>query len=853
MPPATRDPSRPTDPRAGACAPRAGGSGDAARTIGLPVLGGVGGGGHMGSKAIRASKMGRWRATVLILVHVAIAAHIVQWIVSGMSDGERRTLSPVEPSESMYTLELGRVNAGFVFFAAALAATALFGRFFCGWGCHIVALQDLCAWMMRKVGIHPKPWRSRLLAWVPLGLAVYMFVWPTLRREVIAPLCERFLGETPVWLGAVVPLHGFTKDLFVEDFWATFAPWFIAIPYLLVVGFAAVYFLGSKGFCTYGCPYGGFFGPVERIAPVRIRVTDACHQCGHCTAVCSSNVRVAEEVRDFGMVVDPGCFKCLDCVSVCPNDALYVGIGKPSLLARPRVPEAEVAAHREKARARYDLTWPEEIACGVVFLVLFRGFRGMPLLGDAIPMLMAAGIAGVGAFMVFKTWRLARDQAVRGPRVQLKQAGRVTLAGWAFAPATVLVLGLGAQGTALWAVSAAGDQYAQRLDRLSVGEGHAKRPLLTHDSVYAPGYVPTPEAKALAERAIAWYERAAPVWRGGVGLYRPWEAGARLAWLKAVAGDLEGSEAALRETLTLRPPTDDLVIGLTRVIRLRAGAARREFADDEPTRAAVDAVMTGQLARRPDLHGVRYTLASMLAARGQPDRAAAIYDQALAAMPADVRVARDAALLHMTLNQPARAAEALKACLKHRPASGELKADLASVLLFMGRADEGRLYIEEALAKPPSEPAALARLAEALLALQREKDALALLERAARSHPHAMAIARDAVVVHLHAGKQAEALAILQRTVKANPGVVALRAELAWLLSQMGRHDEALVEARRALPGVGPNVEVLSLLAGVFAAAGKPEDAQPIEEAIRALGGPPPQAAPEGQGQPPGQ
>ena len=33
------------------------------------------------------------------------------------------------------------------------------------------------------------------------------------------------------------------------------------------------------------------------------------------------------------MVVDPGCMKCMDCVSVCPNDALYFGFGKPTLMA----------------------------------------------------------------------------------------------------------------------------------------------------------------------------------------------------------------------------------------------------------------------------------------------------------------------------------------------------------------------------------------------------------------------------------------------------------------------------------------------------------------------------------------
>src|SRR5438552_14547946 len=66
------------------------------------------------------------RAAVLIGVHVIVLAHVTHWLLT------RRTLSPVEPSESMYTLELGRLNAGFVFFGLAILSPALFGRFFCG-------------------------------------------------------------------------------------------------------------------------------------------------------------------------------------------------------------------------------------------------------------------------------------------------------------------------------------------------------------------------------------------------------------------------------------------------------------------------------------------------------------------------------------------------------------------------------------------------------------------------------------------------------------------------------------------------------------------------------------------------
>ncbi|MDG1454569.1 MAG: 4Fe-4S binding protein, partial [Planctomycetota bacterium] len=96
----------------------------------------------------------------------------------------------------MYTLENGEVNAGFIFFILAILSTAILGRWFCGWACHMVALQDLCAWMMKKIGITPRPFRSRLLGLIPFFLAFYMFLWPTVKRWTF-PWLENVI---PSWL-----------------------------------------------------------------------------------------------------------------------------------------------------------------------------------------------------------------------------------------------------------------------------------------------------------------------------------------------------------------------------------------------------------------------------------------------------------------------------------------------------------------------------------------------------------------------------------------------------------------------------------------------------------------------------
>jgi ferredoxin len=173
----------------------------------------------------------------------------------------------------------------------------------------------------------------------------------------------------------------------------------ISVLTLLRVGALAVWFLGAKGFCTYGCPYGAVFGIAEKTSPIRIRVTDACEGCGHCTAVCTSNVRVHEEVNLFKMVVDSGCMKCLDCVSVCPKDALYLGAGP--------LPSPSVVRHVRPER-RWDYTWPEEI--GLALLSSRRSGRGAAST-TPIPFLFALGIGTTFAWLATTAWRIARGRA----------------------------------------------------------------------------------------------------------------------------------------------------------------------------------------------------------------------------------------------------------------------------------------------------------------------------------------------------------------------------------------------------------------------------------------------------------
>jgi polyferredoxin/tetratricopeptide (TPR) repeat protein len=395
------------------------------RSVALPVLKNS----EPQQDGIRKSRVSRWRAGALITLTLLMIAHFIQWRLMG------QTLSPIEPSESMYTLQRGLVNAGFIFFILAILATLIFGRFVCGWGCHVLALQDFCAWLLKKLGLTPRPFRSRLLVFVPLMAALYMFVWPTVYRYFAAPQDEPLFPQ-------------FTNHLVVSNFWATFPPLAVAIPFLFICGFMTVYFLGQKGFCTYACPYGGLFRLADRLSPGKIRVTDACEQCGHCTAVCTSNVLVHLEVKQYGMVVDQDCMKCMDCISVCPNDALYFGFGKPSVAVPKTV------------KKNYSLTWTEEVVGAFIFLASFLAVWDVYQL---VPLLMALGVATITTFLALRAWRLLRVKDLSFYRFHLKSSGRVRTAGWVFLSFALLWVGLNAHSGWVRYHESAGERAFQNL------------------------------------------------------------------------------------------------------------------------------------------------------------------------------------------------------------------------------------------------------------------------------------------------------------------------------------------------------------------------------------------------------
>ncbi|MCE2881939.1 MAG: 4Fe-4S binding protein [Planctomycetaceae bacterium] len=658
----------------------------ATKAISLPVLGAADADGHA-PKGPRAphSSMGRRRAIVLGTIQLLMILHIAQWLWTGT------TIKPIEPSESMETAKDGVITVGTVFFALALLSTAVLGRWFCGWGCHVVMLQDWCGHLMKKAGIRPRLFRSRLLLWLPLALAVYMFLWPVLYRFAIAPYTRPELQ----W-------PGFTTSFTTSDFWSTFPGWLMAVPFLAVCGFLTVYLLGAKGYCTYACPYGGFFAPLDELSPLRIRVSDACTQCGHCTAVCTSNVRVHEEVRDWKMVVDQGCMKCMDCVTACPEQALRVGWGTPAFLAKPVV-------ERPAAR-RHDLTMNQELALAAVAVGSFFAVRG----AIGVPLLFASGIAACATFLAWLLWRTLTERDVRLHRFQLKREGRVSGVGAACGVGTAAILaGLVYVGT----VNAA----------IAFGDFQLSRVQVPPEVVFS-GTRAEPEApvRAAAERGRALYTFASEWSPRG-----PWTRALeeREAWLSAVLLDYGRAESILRALAEREGLDEPTAAGIARVLRGSGDLAGAL----EWSRAQWEA--------NPAWAGLREELVTWLTADGRRAEALAIARAAYDRAPDDLTAMRRLSLLLSEGETPAEREEGLRLIdrtLEIAPGNPYALRARAVALRGLSRYAEAEADLRMAIELAPDEWRFWQDLGELLMSTDRVREGAPILKKAGEMRQAAM-------------------------------------------------------------------------------------------------------------------
>ncbi len=616
-----------------------------------------------------------WRVGTLVLVYVLMVAHVVHWKLAG------RTLAPLELNEVMYTLELGIVTAGFLFMALLVLLTMIFGRFFCSWGCHILALEDLACWILGKMGIKPKPVRSRLLMWVPMGAMLYMFIWPQVVR---------------LWQGRDLPTLHIEGD---GSAWSSFmtsdytrnlpGPWVAALTFF-VCGFVIIYLLGARSFCRYGCPYGAIFGLADRVAPGRLIKINDCDACSLCTAACGSDIAVHKELAMYGTVVNPACLKDLDCITACPGGAIGFGFTKPSIFRRR-------SKERSMAR-RYDYSWPEEFVLAALFLVSLLTCRG---LYGWFPFLLALAVGGIFAFMVVHTWRMFRRPGLRFGSVQLKLSGRIKSPGYIFAACTLLFVGMMGHSGVVHFHLMRGEQLVEQMGR----QGHA--------------------SEEEVQQAIGYLESASEL------ALMPWPGvDHKLAYLYAQSSNLAAAEAPLRRILE-RDPNDaearKQLVGMFETLE-QPGRVDQEL---RAMLAAADNAPEPKIAL-----SAAYELQGLaLARRGDMQQSIAAFQEALKVYPESANAYRSLGGMLAGAGNVQGAIDCYREALKLDPESAVTHFNLAVVLSGAQKVDLAIEHYLQAIELSPKEPEIRSNLGFLYLNNQRLAEAQQQLEKAVELNP----------------------------------------------------------------------------------------------------------------------
>ncbi len=190
---------------------------------------------------------------------------------------------------------------------ALVAATALAGRFFCGWLCPLGAAMDAVrAAVRRKSGGRPAPHLPRvrwlvLLALIAAAIAGVSFAaWSD--PLVIAWRTVHLFPEPgrAAAASAALALAAIGLGLFVPRFW-----------------------------CRGVCPLGAALSLAARWAPYRRRLSASCTRCGACTRSCPTGQSPERHSA-------AECLLCRRCAAACTRESVAFSFHTPSIVAAYR-------------------------------------------------------------------------------------------------------------------------------------------------------------------------------------------------------------------------------------------------------------------------------------------------------------------------------------------------------------------------------------------------------------------------------------------------------------------------------------------------------------------------------------
>lgn len=226
--------------------------------------------------------------------------------------------------------------------AAIFLFGAIFGRLFCAWACPFGLFQDLLGYFTSWINKY-EPTRETNLNLRQLGefitvailfVSTFIGVNVALGEKAAVDTAFDVFTDQPwvvlspsVFLLTVIPLlfwWGGIENFLIWDKFIQIDPLFWIRIFIFVFVIIVVIYI-PRGWCRWFCPVGiimGFLGTNSLLGLGR-NITK-CNHCALCEDVCPMGVRILSHPSE--KVRSPHCTNCLDCVAVCPEDAMEVKI-----------------------------------------------------------------------------------------------------------------------------------------------------------------------------------------------------------------------------------------------------------------------------------------------------------------------------------------------------------------------------------------------------------------------------------------------------------------------------------------------------------------------------------------------
>jgi len=245
------------------------------------------------------------------------------------------------------------LNIGIIILLVVL--TLLFGRTYCSVICPLGVMQDVFAWTGKKQKKNRYTWSpaKTILRWTVWGIFVLAVISGI--GSVVALLdpyaaygriAQNLLS--PLWrwgnnLLALIAERAGSYAFYSTDVYLKSLPTFIIAALTLTV-LAVLAWRNGRTYCNTVCPVGTTLGFLSRFSWMRPVIDrQKCISCKRCEKNCKAScIHIDEQDIDYSR-----CVVCMDCIDVCPKQAISYAPRKLGKAAPAAVQEVAAAAAKE--------------------------------------------------------------------------------------------------------------------------------------------------------------------------------------------------------------------------------------------------------------------------------------------------------------------------------------------------------------------------------------------------------------------------------------------------------------------------------------------------------------------------